>query len=186
MNASPGEITVLLASIQVGDPQAREKLMHLVYRELRRRAAYHMKSERAGHTLQPTALVNEAYLKLVEQPNINFESRAHFFGIAARLMRQILIDHARAHRAAQRGGGQDKLSLDSALVFAPEKSKEVVDLDEALTRLEQIDPRQGRIVELLYFGGLSVKETATVLGISERTVKRDWSFARLWLKRELT
>jgi RNA polymerase sigma factor (TIGR02999 family) len=186
VKASPGEITVLLAGIQGGDPQAVQELMPLVYRELRRRAAYHMKSERKDHTLQPSALVNEAYVKLAGQPNISFESRAHFFGVAARLMREILIEYARAHRSIKRGGGQDKLPLDSGLVFAPEKSKAVVDLDEALTRLEQRDPRQGRIVELLYFGGLSVRETATVLGISERTVKRDWSFARLWLKRELS
>jgi RNA polymerase sigma factor (TIGR02999 family) len=144
-----------------------------------------MRGERNEHTLQATALVHEAYLKLVEQRSTDWQSRAHFFGIAAQLMRRILIDHARGHLRGKRGGGQRPVPLDEALVFSPEESEEFVRLDEALDRLAKFDPRQAKIVELRYFGGLTVEETADLLGISPKTVKRDWSVAKAWLHGEL-
>lgn len=144
-----------------------------------------MRRERYDHTLQATALVHEAYLKLVNQESPNWQSRVHFFGIAARVMRQILVDHARGHTREKRGGGQRAVLLDEALVFTPDKSLELVRLDESLQRLTKVDPRQGRIVELRFFGGLTVEETADVLGISPMTVKREWSVAKAWLHGDL-
>ena len=179
------DVTVLLAELKKGNEDAASKLIPLVYAELRRLAASYMRRERSDHTLQPTALVNEAYLKLVEQRSVNWQSRAHFFGIAAQVMRRILVDHARGHLRDKRGGGQERVPIDEALIFAPEQSSELIKLDEALDRLTQLDPRQGRIVELRFFGGLNVDQTAEMLGISPKTVKRDWSMAKAWLHGEL-
>jgi RNA polymerase sigma factor (TIGR02999 family) len=155
--------------------------------ELRRLARYYLSDERTGHTLQPTALVHEAYIKLAGYQNLSWESRSHFIGVAAGLMRQILIDSARRHRAVKRGRQFERVSLDEHHDFLPvEHSAELLALDEALRRLEQMNPRQSRIVELRYFGGLSVEETAEALGVSAITVKRDWATARAWLRAELT
>lgn len=187
MDEEPVEepLTRLLAELTAGNTAAADKLIAIVYPELRRRADYYMRRERPGHTLQPTALVNEAYLKLIEGAEVKWRSRAHFFAVAARLMRRILIDYARKHKAEKHGGNHQKFALEDVAVFSPEKSEELVALDEALMRLEQIEPRQSRIIELRHFGGLSVEETAEVLGLSPSTVKLDWRMARAWLHREL-
>jgi len=180
-----GEVTVLLGKLTKGDSEAASKLIPLVYNELRRLAGSYMRRERTDHTLQATALVHEAYLKLVEQRSVDWQGRAHFFGVAAQLMRRILIDHARAHLRDKRGGGVIPVPLDEALVFAPEQSSELVKLDQSLERLAKLDPRQSKIVELRFFGGLTVEQTAEVLGISPKTVKRDWSMAKAWLHGDL-
>jgi RNA polymerase sigma-70 factor (ECF subfamily) len=179
------DVTILLAELTKGDKEAASKLIPMVYDELRRLAGGYMRRERGDHTLQATALVHEAYLKLVEQRSVDWQGRAHFFGIAAQVMRRILVDHARGHLREKRGSGQQAVPLDEALVFAPEQSMELVKLDEALERLSKLDPRQGRIVELRFFGGLTVEQTADLLGISPKTVKRDWSMAKAWLHGDL-
>lgn len=181
-----GEITRLLVEIKGGNRRAQSELMPLVYAELRRLARGYMRGERPDHTLQATALVHEAYLKLVEEPAIDWQGRAHFFAVAAQLMRRILVDHARAHQAAKRGGLDHKISLEEELIFSEAKSAELLALDEALVRLAEQDPRQARIVELRFFGGLSIEEIAEVLQISPRTVKRDWNMARAWLYEEIS
>jgi RNA polymerase sigma factor (TIGR02999 family) len=182
---SSADVTVLLGQLTGGDQQAASLLIPLVYRELRQIAGRYMRQERADHTLQATALVHEAYLKLVEKPSANWQNRAHFFAVAAQVMRHILVDHARAYLCDKRGGDQIKLPIDEGLVFAPEKSAELIEIDAALQRLAALDPRQAKIVELRFFGGLTVEETAAVLGISPKTVKRDWSVAKAWLHGEL-
>jgi RNA polymerase sigma factor (TIGR02999 family) len=179
------DVTILLAELTKGNKEAASKLVPLVYDELRRLASGYMRRERTDHTLQATALVHEAYLKLVEQRSVDWQSRAHFFGIAAQVMRRILVDHARGHLRDKRGGGEQAIPIDEAVVFAPEQSLELVKLDEALARLTQLDPRQGKIVELRFFGGLTVEQTAELLGISPKTVKRDWSVAKAWLYSEV-
>ena len=179
-------ITQLLIDWGKGDQAALEKLMPLVYDELRRLASNYLRRERATHTLQPTALVNEAYLKLVDQRNAKWQNRAHFFGISAQLMRRILVDHARQHQAAKRGGSnQQRLSITSAEQVAKQPEIDLLALNEALEELTQMDPQQAQIVELKFFGGLSIDETAEVLGISHATVERDWKMARAWLRRQL-
>jgi RNA polymerase sigma-70 factor, ECF subfamily len=180
-----GDVTLLLSQLVKGDNAAASKLFPLLYDELRQLAGIYMRREREDHTLQPTALVHEAYMKLVRQRSIDWQGRGHFFGIAARVMRTILLDHARGHLRDKRGGGQRLVPLDEVFVFAPEQSRELVKLDQALDHLTQIDPRQGKIVELRFFGGLTVEQTADVLGISPKTVKRDWSMAKAWLHGEL-
>jgi RNA polymerase sigma-70 factor (ECF subfamily) len=185
MEDARGDVTVLLEQLAKGKEEVASKLIPLVYNELRRLAGGYMRRERNDHTLQPTALVHEAYLKLVEQRSVNWQSRAHFFGIAAQLMRRILVDHARGHLRDKRGGGVIPVPLDEALVFAPEQSSELVKLDQSLERLANLDPRQSKIVELRFFGGLTVEQTAEVLGISPKTVKRDWSVAKAWLHGDL-
>jgi RNA polymerase sigma factor (TIGR02999 family) len=185
METDREDVTVLLAQLTMGNKEAASRLIPLVYAELRRLAGSYMRRERGDHTLQATALVHEAYLKLVEQRSVDWQSRAHFFGIAAQVMRRILVDHARGHLREKRGGGQDLIPLDEALLFAPEKALELTKLDESLERLTKIDPRQGKIVELRFFGGLTVEETAELLGISPKTVKRDWSMAKAWLHGDL-
>jgi RNA polymerase sigma-70 factor (ECF subfamily) len=185
MDPSSSDVTVLLAELQKGDPDAASKLIQLVYNELRRLAGHYMRQERPDHTLQATALVHEAYLKLINQRSVDWQGKAHFFGIAAQLMRRILIDHARGHLREKRGGAQQALPLDEMLVFSPEQSRELINLDEALERLAKLDARQSRIVELRFFGGLSNEETAEFLGISSKTVKRDWTLAKAWLHGEL-
>jgi RNA polymerase sigma factor (TIGR02999 family) len=183
--AASADVTVLLAQLVDGDQQAASRLVPLVYSELRQMAARYMRRERVDHTLQTTALVHEAYLKLVGQTPASWQNRAHFFAVAAQVMRHILIDHARAHLREKRGCGQAVLQLDEGLVFSPEQSSELLEVDAALHRLSELDPRQGKIVELRFFGGLTVEETAAVLGISPKTVKRDWSVAKAWLHGEL-
>jgi len=179
------DVTALLAEVAKGNQAAQEKLVPLVYEQLKELARRYMRRERADHTLQTTALVHEAYLKLVHQKSPNWQGRAQFFGIAAQLMRRILIDHARHHLREKRGGAQEVLPLNEALAFSPEHSKDLLKLDEALDRLANLDPRQSRIVELRFFGGLSVEETSRFLGVSPITVKRDWAVAKVWLYGEL-
>jgi RNA polymerase sigma factor (TIGR02999 family) len=178
-------VTALLVEIANGNQAAQEKLVPLVYDQLKRLARRYMRRERAGHTLQTTALVHEAYLKLVGQHSPHWQSRDQFYGIAAQLMRRILIDHARRHLREKRGGTQVILPLEEALAFTPEHSEDLLKLDEALDRLSKLDPRQGRIVELRFFGGLSVEETSRFLNVSPITVKRDWAVAKVWLYGEL-
>ena len=181
------DITGLLQSWSCGQPSAAERLMPAIYNELHRQAARAMRRENNVHTLQATALVNEAYMRLVDQRAIEWRSRAHFFGIASQLMRRILVDHARAHLAEKRGGGMRQLTLDSAdNAVQPDDGVEIIDLHEALERLAAFDPDQARIVELRYFGGFNIDETADALGVSPATVKREWVIARAWLRRELT
>jgi RNA polymerase sigma-70 factor, ECF subfamily len=179
------EITALLKRFQEGDDSAASILMDAVYDELRLMARRYMARERDGHTLQTTALVNEAYLKLVHCDNTSFHDRSHFFAVAAQVMRRILVDHARKHVAGKRGGGADFLPLDEGLVYSPERSSQVIQLDEALSRLSALDPRAGRVIELRFFGGLSLEETAAVMEVSTRTVRREWNFGRAWLRQDL-
>ena len=183
---SPHEVTRLLLDWSNGNQAALNKLMPLVYDELRRLAHHYMSRERPGHTLQATALVNQAYLRLVEQKNVHWQNRAQFFAIAAQLMRRILVDHARSHQYVKRGGGARKVSLDEAAVVSQERAADVVALDDALVGLAAIDPQQSRIVELRFFGGLTVEETAEVLKLSPATIKREWSTAKAWLYHEIS
>jgi RNA polymerase sigma-70 factor (ECF subfamily) len=182
---SSQEVTQLLAAWSDGDRSALDQLLPLVADELHRLAHRYMDHEREGHTLQTTALVNEAYLKLIDQRNVRWQNRAHFFGIAAQIMRRILIDHARRHLGARRGGGKT-ISLDEVAVVSDERAAELVALDDALTGLAKVDGRKGRVVELRYFGGLSVEETAEVLGVSPETTTRDWRRAKAFLRREMS
>jgi RNA polymerase sigma-70 factor, ECF subfamily len=182
---APKEVTQLLIAWSNGEEEALEKLVPLVYDELRRIARRYMKREPAGHTLQTTALVNEAYLRLIEQKGMKWQNRAHFFAISAQLMRRILVSMARARHANKRGGEARQVSLDEALVISEERAAELVALDEAMNELAALDPRRSRVVELRYFGGLSVEETAEVLKISPETVMRDWKRAKAWLYAEL-
>lgn len=179
------DVTLLLSALTRGDSGAASKLIPVVYNELRRLAASYMRRERPDHTLQATALVHEAFLKLVEQRSVNWQGRAHFFGVAAQLMRRILIDHARGVVRDKRGGGQKKVSLDDVFVFSGQQPEELLAVDDSLNRLAEIDPRQARVVELRFFGGLSVEEAAEVLGVSPKTIKRDWSVAKAWLYADL-
>ena len=183
---SPSQVTKLLQGWRAGERSAPDELLPLVYDELRRLAHHYLKNERPHHTLQSTALVNEAYLRLVEQDLPKWESRAHFFAIAAQLMRQILVDYARRHRASKRGSGACMLELDDAAGLPQRKSVDVIALDDALNTLSEIDPRQSRVVELRFFAGLSVEETSEVMGIATATVQRDWTAARAWLHREIS
>lgn len=180
---APAQVTDLLVAWSQGDKQAYDRLVPLVYDELHRLAHRYMSGERPGHTLQTTALVDEAYLRLVNQ-KVHWQNRSHFFAIAAEVMRRILVDYARKRRYAKRGNAQ-KVELDEAMLMARERSSELIALDEALTRLAEFDERKSRVVELRFFGGLSVEETADVLNISVNTVKRDWSTARAWLYKEV-
>lgn len=185
MRPSEADVTALLSELAKGNQTAAEKLIPLVYDELKRLARAHMRRERPDHTLQTTALVHEAYLKLVRQEEVHWQGRSHFFGIAAQVMRRILIDHARGHLRKKRGGADIVLPLDEVVALSPEHSQELVRLDEALDRLATLDSRQSRIVELRFFGGMSVEETASYLGISAKTVKRDWALAKAWLHAEV-
>jgi RNA polymerase sigma factor (TIGR02999 family) len=180
-----GLITQLLLRWNSGEGSCLDELIPLLDEELRRIAHHQMRKERDGHTLQTTALINEAYLKLVDQSQANWHNRAHFLGVASQLMRRILVDHARRQCRAKRGGAADHLPLDENLFFSPSKSAALVALDDALKDLSRLNPRKARVVELRYFGGLSVEEAAEVLGVHPNTIIRDWSLARAWLKREL-
>ena len=183
---STSAVTELLVRWREGDREALEELMPLVYDELRRLANHYLRRERSDHTLQSTALVHEAYLRLAGPNAPQWQNRAHFFGIAARVMRQILVEHARAHNAAKRGGtGAYKLTLDSALDLPIPTDIDLIALDGALTRLSELDPQQSRIIELRFFAGLTIDDTSEVLGVSPATVKRDWTSARAWLHREI-
>ncbi|HEX4946008.1 MAG TPA: sigma-70 family RNA polymerase sigma factor [Blastocatellia bacterium] len=181
-----GEITQLLVKWSSGDKSVVDELLPLVYDELRRLAQSFLRRERADHTLQPTALVHEAYLRLVDQKKVTWQSRAQFFGLAAKLMRNILVDHAREHNAQKRGGGEYALSLSAADRFGLQPDVNLLMLDDALTALSATSPQLVQLVELRYFSGLTIAETAQVLGVSHATVERDWAFARAWLKKELT
>jgi RNA polymerase sigma-70 factor (ECF subfamily) len=185
MMSQPGEITQLLQQLSHGNREVETRLVPLVYEELRRLAIRYMRGERPDHTLQPTALVHEAYLKLIDQRRVTWESRAQFYCVAARLMRRILIDHARDVKAVKRGGGH-KAPLEDCLVYAEDRPGELVAIDEALSRLTDRAPRQCRVVELRFFGGCSEEEIAKILEVSVRTVKRDWRVARAWLFAELS
>jgi RNA polymerase sigma-70 factor, ECF subfamily len=179
------EVTMLLSALTNGEDGAASKLIPVVYDELRRLAGSYMRRERVDHTLQATALVNEAYLKLIEQRAVNWQSRAHFFGVAAQLMRRILIDYARGHTREKRGGEQKKVSLDEVFLFSEQQADELLAVDDSLNLLAKMDPRQARVVELRFFAGLSVEEAAEALGVSPKTVKRDWSVAKAWLYADL-
>jgi RNA polymerase sigma-70 factor (ECF subfamily) len=183
---SAQDITHLLLAWGEGDPAALDKLMPLVYEELRRLARSYLNRQRPGHTLQTTALVNEAYLRLINANQVRWQDRAHFFAVSAQMMRRILVDFARSKRNLKRGGGAQRVSLEDAMAIAPEQSADLLALDEALRELAALNPRQSQIVELRYFGGLSEEEAAEVLKISPRTVRRDWSLARAWLFRALS
>jgi RNA polymerase sigma factor (TIGR02999 family) len=178
-------VTLLLRSFQPGDDTNASRLMELIYPELKKLARSRFRSERDGHVLQPTALVNEAYVKLVAHEHHNWETRAHFYAAAGNLMRRILIDYARARNAAKRGGERTEISLDQVLALTGEQSVDLLDLHEALSELEQFSPRQARVVELRYFVGLSVPEVARALGVNARSVDRDWAAARAWLRGKL-
>lgn len=178
-------VTRMLIDWSGGDREAPAKLMPLVYEELRQLARQYLRRERADHTLQATGLVHEAYLRLVDQSTATWQNRAHFFGVAAQVMRRILVDYARSHHAEKRGGNWDKLVFDEALAPAAERSVDLLALDDALQDLLALDPRQSQIVELRYFGGLTIDEVAEVLDVSPRTVKREWRMAKAWLRRQL-
>jgi RNA polymerase sigma factor (TIGR02999 family) len=185
MDSEPPTITQLLVQWSNGDQHALDQLTPLVYDELRQMARTYLRRERPDHTLQATALVHEAYLRLIDQNSVSWQNRAHFFGIASQMMRRILVNHALARAAAKRGGDAEKLSLDEATGFADQAEVDLISLDEALKELELLDPKQTRLVELRFFGGLSIKETAEVLKLSPATVKREWGTARLWLRRQI-
>jgi RNA polymerase sigma-70 factor (ECF subfamily) len=182
---SPHEVTRLLLDWNNGNQAALDKLMPLVDRELHRLAHHYMRSEKAGHTLQTTALVNEAYLRLVDQRHVHWKNRAHFFALSAQLMRRILVDHARKRKYAKRGGDAHQVSFDEAVLVSRERGADLIALDDALNRLADIDSRKSKVVELRFFGGLSVEETAEALSVSPLTVKRDWSMAKAWLYNSL-
>lgn len=186
MASESHDVTRLLRDWGNGDQSAADQLMPLVYDELRRLAHRYIRREKPGHTLQTSALVNEAYVRLVDQSNIQWESRSHFFGIAACLMRRILVDQARRRNFAKRGGGTIRVSLNEGTAIAQEQSASVIALDDALKTLEQMDPRKSRIVELRFFGGMSIEETAEALKVSPGTVMREWTFARAWLRKEMS
>jgi RNA polymerase sigma factor (TIGR02999 family) len=183
---SDNSITELLIAWNAGDQSALDRLLPIVNDELRRLARRHMQGERDGHTLQTTALVNEAYLRLVELGRLRWQDRTHFFSMTARLMRRVLVDHARAHRSQKRGGGQPHVPVEDAVLRAPERGPDLVALDEALEALAAVDPRKTQVIELRFFGGFDVAETADVLGVSVETVARDWRVAKVWLLRELS
>jgi RNA polymerase sigma factor (TIGR02999 family) len=180
------EVTQLLLEWNAGDENALKKLVPLVYGELHRLAQHQMRRERPDHTLQATALINEAYLHLVDIRNVHWENRAHFFALCARLMRRILVDLARSRHSAKRGTGEQPLTLDQSLAMSPEQSPDLVAIDDALTALAAIDARKAQVVELRFFGGLTVEETAELLKVSPETVRRDWRLAKVWLLRELS
>src|SRR3989441_6660401 len=185
MAASQHEVPGLLRQWRGGDKEALDKLTRLVYDELHRLAHQYISRERPGHTLQTTALVNEAYLRLVEQKDVDWESRAHFFAVSAQVMRHILVDYARQHASAKRGGELQRVTLDAQAMVSRERAAELVALDEAMQALHEIHPRRSKVVELRYFGGLNNKEASEVLKVSEATIERDWRFAKAWLYREL-
>jgi len=185
MDPSQHEVTQMLVAWSNGDQDVRDELMSVVYQELHRLAHHYMKRESPGHTLQTSALVNEAFLRLIDQRNVQWRNRAHFFGIAAQMMRRILVDYARQRRYAKRGGDARQVTLNDDLIVTDQRSADIVALDEALIELANIDDRKSKVVELRFFGGLSIEETAEVLAVSPGTVMRDWTLAKAWLKRAM-
>lgn len=185
MRPLPHDVTQLLVAWSNGDEAARDELIPLVYDELHRLAHQHMHRERPGHTLQTSALVNEAFVRLVDQRNVHWQNRSHFFGIAAQMMRRVLVDYARSRQAEKRGGDAVQVTLHDELIVSDEKNDEVVALDDALTSLAGLDPRKCQIVEMRFFAGLSIEETAGVLSISPGTVMREWTLAKAWLRKEI-
>jgi RNA polymerase sigma-70 factor, ECF subfamily len=185
MDPTPSDVTSLLKRYSNGDPEALAELIPQIYDELRRLASSYLRSERVDHTLQTTALVHEAYLRLVDQKQVEWNNRNHFFGVAAQMMRRILVDHARKHVSLKRGGSFSRISLEEAAVFSRERPRELIVVDELLTRLASLDPQGSRIVELRFFAGLSLEETAEVTGLSSAKVRREWSAAKAWLTREI-
>lgn len=183
MSDNQKDVTILLNAVRAGDQNAPEKLLEAVYDDLRRLASKYMSNERGDHTLQATALVHEAYIRLVDWKNVSWQNRAHFFAVAAQVMRRILVDNARSRNAGKREG--TKVALDEAVSFSKEKEFDLIALEESLQTLEKLDKRQSQIVELRFFGGLSIEETAYILNVSETTVKREWTFAKAWFQREL-
>lgn len=181
----PKEVTVFLKAWSGGDREAADGLMKLVYKEMRKLAASYLQKQRSDHTLQPTALVHEAYMKLIDTADVNWQDRAHFFAVAAQTMRNILVDHARAVAADKRGGGAQKITLDEVIGLSKNQDIDLLDLDEALQQLARQDETQSRIIELRFFGGLTIEETAEVLKISPATIKREWAMARAWLFRQM-
>lgn len=186
MNSGEQDITEILAEWRDGNPTAAERLFPIVYEELRSQARRYLRHERSDHTLQPTALVHEAYMRLGGQSDVAIENRTHFFGIASRVMRQILVDHARAHKAQKRGGAAVRLSVENIDIIPEQSAADILELNEAMQRLEEIDKRKCQVVEMRFFGGLTEDQIAEIIGVSEKTVRRDWNFAKLWLYRELT
>jgi RNA polymerase sigma factor (TIGR02999 family) len=182
----PSDVTQALVALSDGDATALDRLLPMVYDELRRMAERELRRERPDHTLSPTALVHEAYLKLVQLDRISWQGRAHFFGACAKAMRRILISYARMKKAGKRGAGAEHVPVDNVMVAADAPPQDLIALDDALTRLEQLDERQARVVECRFFAGMDVKDTAEALGVSQATIKRDWTAARAWLNRELT
>ncbi len=180
-----GDITRLLGELRIGNKAAEARLLELVYPKLRKIAARHLRRESSGHTLQPTALVNEAYLQLTRQMDKDWQNRSHFFAVAAQLMRRILVDYARSRKALKRQGGLQRLELTDVLAVSDDRLEEILSIDEALSRLAELDARKGKVVELRFFGGLSEEEVAEVLNVAPRTVRRDWNFAKAWLHGEL-
>ncbi|HEX8799184.1 MAG TPA: sigma-70 family RNA polymerase sigma factor [Terriglobales bacterium] len=185
METARDDVTLMLQQLSAGNREILDKLIPVLYDELRRLAAYYLRQERGNHTLQATALVHEAYLRLVDQREAQWQNRNHFFGVAAQVMRRILLDYARKHEAVKRGGSVLRISLDDAVVLCEENAAEYIVLDGLLSRLATLDPQQANVVELRFFGGLSVEDVAQLLSISPATVKRDWSMAKAWLAREL-
>ena len=184
--SKPSEVTRLLRQLDTGDRSGVDQLFADVYTELRALAARYLHRERKSHTLQPTALAHEAYLKLVGQTRVDWQGRAHFLAIAAQAMRQILVDHARRHRAAKRGGNRHRIALDDNLAIESSRNVDLLALEDALTKLTKLDPRQAQMIELRFFGGLSIAEVAKVMGTSKRSVEREWTMVRAWLRRELS
>jgi RNA polymerase sigma factor (TIGR02999 family) len=182
----PEQITQLLGQMKAGDRSAAERLMPLVYGQFRALAAQYLRKERGNHTLQPTALVNEAYLKLLDQSRVQWQGRTHFFAVGAQAMRRILVDHARRRQRLKHGGQRARVTLDEGVALSPDRDQDVLALDEALLKLAELDERQAKVVELRFFAGLTVDEVADVLGVSKRTVEGDWTMARAWLHRELS
>lgn len=176
----------MLSAVAAGEARAADELLPLVYDEFHRLAEHYLRGESPGHTLQPTALVNEAYLKLIDQSRASLQGRTHFFALGAQAMRRILVDHARGKHREKRGGGLHRIELNDELSVSPRRDEDLVELDEALNKLAEIDPRQARIVELRFFGGLTVAEVAEALGVSKRTVENEWTMVRAWLRRELS
>lgn len=185
-NDESHDVTQILQDWREGKTDAAERLFPLVYDELKRQARRYLSRERVNHTLQPTALVHEAYLKMIDQTSFALENRAHFFGIASRIMRQILVDHARAYNAEKRGGSAERFSIEDLDILPEQSAGDLIELDDALKKLEAIDARKAQVVDMRFFGGLKDAEIAQVLGVTEKTVRRDWQFAKLWLFRELS
>ena len=186
MSSSSQEVSLLLEQHRQGQPEAFKRLLSLVYDELRKLAAYQLRAERADHTLQPTALVHEAYLRIAAKgEQLQWRNKAHFFALAAQVMRHVLVDYARSHRAEKRGGGQPRVPLEEARLLPVESGPDIIALDEALSALADRDERKSRLVELRYFGGLSIEETAEVMGLSPTTVRREWTMTKAWLRREM-